>query len=354
MDKLEEILNAYRNGERGLPTYEELMATAPSAPLVAVGDNLPELPQPCSTALVSGPQGSEYRTLAKDYAPAYAQYSANQVHEYGLQCRRHALAGQVAPPATVEPLTDEQIAVPRDRIEKLLEYSDKEYVPNTLFAEFSALLAATPPTSKATDDAKHNAALNRAFDEGLAYGKESVRKQYSTDTHVHSVGDTKSVSLRAAEVLIKSGLKPVRAAFKPEPMPKGWCMQMAALEGESDITAGFEPSCCCGQPSTLGTVHRTDGPCFIYEATSKADTGEPALMTFDPMDGMREVYPSEAKQYRKWHGPVAWLFNPYTGEKRNAHDVGSDPTGFLILAPGQVLKSATPSTIKAEPTGEQL
>lgn len=32
--------------------------------------------------------------------------------------------------------------VPIDRIEKLLEYSDKDYVPNTLFEQFRAMLAA--------------------------------------------------------------------------------------------------------------------------------------------------------------------------------------------------------------------
>lgn len=42
-------------------------------------------------------------------------------------------------------------------------------------------------------------------------------KTYSTDTMAHSVGDTESVSLRAAEVLIKSGLKTVRDGFKAEP-----------------------------------------------------------------------------------------------------------------------------------------
>ncbi len=36
--------------------------------------------------------------------------------------------------------TGQQIVVRRDRIEKLLEYSDKDYVPNSLFDEFRALL----------------------------------------------------------------------------------------------------------------------------------------------------------------------------------------------------------------------
>lgn len=32
--------------------------------------------------------------------------------------------------------------------------------------------------------------------------------------------------------------------------------------------------CCCGEPCTLGVVHRTDGPCFVYE--QPADSGRVA------------------------------------------------------------------------------
>ena len=37
-----------------------------------------------------------------------------------------------------------------------------------------------------------------------------------------------------------------------------------------DFTVSKLPSpavekCCCGEPTTLGTVHRTDGPCFVYD-----------------------------------------------------------------------------------------
>lgn len=64
------------------------------------------------------------------------------------------------------------------------------------------------------------------------------------------------------------------------------------------------------------------------------------LMKFDPTDGSEKPYPSEAGQYRGWHGRVAWLFNPWTGEKRHPADIGSDVTGLLIRAPGEVLKQA--------------
>jgi len=61
----------------------------------------------------------------------------------------------------------------------------------------------------------------------------------------------------------------------------------------------------------------------------------PTLMVFDPKDGMREVYPSEARQYREWHGMVAWLYNPFTGDARSPQDIGTDPFGLLIVAPAK-------------------
>ncbi|WDZ97961.1 hypothetical protein Herbaro_09325 [Herbaspirillum sp. WKF16] len=66
----------------------------------------------------------------------------------------------------------------------------------------------------------------------------------------------------------------------------------------------------------------------------------PALLKFDPKDGLADVYPSEARQYRIYHGLVAWLFNPFTGVRRDARDVGNDPFGLLIVAPGTVLHAA--------------
>lgn len=55
-----------------------------------------------------------------------------------------------------------------------------------------------------------------------------------------------------------------------------------------------------------------------------------ALMKFDPATGLPQPYPSHAAQYREWHGLVAWLFNPWTGERRDPRDIGSDVQGFLI------------------------
>lgn len=57
------------------------------------------------------------------------------------------------------------------------------------------------------------------------------------------------------------------------------------------------------------------------------------LMKYDPGTGMAEPYPSHAGQYRKYHGNMAWLFNPWTGNQRNPFDIGSDVAGLLIKEP---------------------
>ena len=54
------------------------------------------------------------------------------------------------------------------------------------------------------------------------------------------------------------------------------------------------------------------------------------LMKFDPADGSEKPYPSHAAQYRIYHGTVAWLYNPWTGAKRKALDIGGDTFGLLI------------------------
>lgn len=68
-----------------------------------------------------------------------------------------------------------------------------------------------------------------------------------------------------------------------------------------------------------------------------------SLMKFDPATGEPKPYPSHADQWRDWHGKAtAWLFNPWTGTRRNAGDVGSDIYGHLILPPGETLKAIAP------------
>lgn len=58
---------------------------------------------------------------------------------------------------------------------------------------------------------------------------------------------------------------------------------------------------------------------------------QPWLMQFDPATGEARPYPSNAVQYRSYHGDVAWLYNPWTGDARDARDIGSDVHGLLIV-----------------------
>lgn len=59
------------------------------------------------------------------------------------------------------------------------------------------------------------------------------------------------------------------------------------------------------------------------------------LMQFDPTTGVERPYPSHAEQWRKYHGHMAWLFNPWTGTRRLAGDVGSDAFGLLVVPPDE-------------------
>jgi len=58
------------------------------------------------------------------------------------------------------------------------------------------------------------------------------------------------------------------------------------------------------------------------------------LMKFDPATGEQRPYPSHASQWREWFGKTAWLFDPWTGRRRDARDVGSDLQGLLIVPSG--------------------
>jgi len=81
-----------------------------------------------------------------------------------------------------------------------------------------------------------------------------------------------------------------------------------------------------------------------------------ALMQFDPATGESRPYPSHADQWRKWHGRAAWIFNPWTGNRRNAHDVGSDTFGILIVPPGTLGDDlgGSPSLTNAAPPVPQV
>jgi hypothetical protein len=64
------------------------------------------------------------------------------------------------------------------------------------------------------------------------------------------------------------------------------------------------------------------------------------VMKFDPATGVERPYPSHAGQWRAWNGDTAWLFNPWTGERRTAEDVGSDTHGLLIVPPDEYPEAA--------------
>ena len=66
-----------------------------------------------------------------------------------------------------------------------------------------------------------------------------------------------------------------------------------------------------------------------------------SLMTHCPATGEPRPYPSHAEQWRAFHGrDIAWLFNPWTGNRRSPQDVGSDVIGVLILPPDEPLHAS--------------
>lgn len=82
-------------------------------------------------------------------------------------------------------------------------------------------------------------------------------------------------------------------------------------------------------------------------------TTQNQLMKFDPATGLEKPYPSHAEQWRNYHGNVAWLFNPWTGQLRSASDVGSDCYGRAIQPPGSILV-ATPRARVEPATAREL
>jgi len=74
------------------------------------------------------------------------------------------------------------------------------------------------------------------------------------------------------------------------------------------------------------------------------------LMLFCPATGKPAPYPSHAEQWRAHHGrDTAWLFNPWSGKRRDARDVGSDTLGILIIPPGEPLYAASPQWPRWKP-----
>jgi hypothetical protein len=55
------------------------------------------------------------------------------------------------------------------------------------------------------------------------------------------------------------------------------------------------------------------------------------IMLYDPALHHTHPYPNTAAEYRAYHGMIAWLFNPWTGARRDPRDIGSDVFGRLIV-----------------------
>lgn len=54
-------------------------------------------------------------------------------------------------------------------------------------------------------------------------------------------------------------------------------------------------------------------------------------LVFDPATGKRMTSPVSADEYRMMNGQVAWLYNPWTGDKRDPRDIGTDVFGRLTV-----------------------
>lgn len=69
-------------------------------------------------------------------------------------------------------------------------------------------------------------------------------------------------------------------------------------------------------------------------------------MKFDPTDGSPDPQPKEAGEYRHHHGDVAWLFNPWTGHRRDVRDIGTDVLGYLIVPPENTTTLGTEEIVR--------
>ncbi len=69
------------------------------------------------------------------------------------------------------------------------------------------------------------------------------------------------------------------------------------------------------------------------EVGSKELQGQEKIMLFDPFTGWSDMLPTpcHAAQSREFHGLMAWMYNPWTGEKRNPGDIATDIMGSGIL-----------------------
>jgi len=62
------------------------------------------------------------------------------------------------------------------------------------------------------------------------------------------------------------------------------------------VTLFDEPTCVCGSPCTLGTVHRLDGPCFVWEPPDTNHLGRFQAHSATSRNAALAVYPRTGTQ----------------------------------------------------------
>lgn len=104
-------------------------------------------------------------------------------------------------------------------------------------------------------------------------------------------------------------------------------LELVARAEAKKIADGETPGECCGEGA----------------ACAGCAKGTQPEMVFDPVTGnkfLREfVGPVSTDRYRAFCGPVAWLYNPWTGKARDPRDIGTDPLGSLMVPPQAVESS---------------
>lgn len=128
----------------------------------------------------------------------------------------------------------------------------------------------------------------------------------------HPAGDVPSVMLAAADEIERLAAR----LEATEEDRSNFLVEMGKLCAQCDALRAKITE--MEQQAPIGTAHAM----------------QDALMKFDPATGEERPYPSHATQWRNWHGIAAWLFDPWTGRRRNAYDVGSDVHGLLIAPAG--------------------
>lgn len=75
----------------------------------------------------------------------------------------------------------------------------------------------------------------------------------------------------------------------------------------------------------------------------KARLQQSTPMKINPLDGWSNPIPNNACMFRSLHEGAVWKWCPWTSNRRHESDIESDPTGILILPPGEPLYAAAKS-----------